>query len=78
MSRCTCPSPTDQYTIAPDTIKRLKSWRSLFIKTYGVAQQRHYKRMYEGLLYGDPKLRILRILWTQIYADYNTGKEVNT
>lgn len=69
---------TDQYTIAPDTIKRLKSWRSLFIKTYGVAQQRHYKRMYEGLLYGDPKLRILRILWTQIYADYNTGKEVNT
>lgn len=68
----------ERYTIAPDTIKRLKSWRSLFIKTYGVAQQNHYKRMYEGLLYGDPKLRILRILWTQIYTDYNTGKEVNT
>ena len=27
--------------------------------------------MYEGLLYGDPKLRILRILWTTIYNDHN-------
>ena len=27
--------------------------------------------MYEGLLYGDPKMRILRILWTTIYNDHN-------
>lgn len=33
--------------------------------------------MYEGLLYGDPKMRILRILWTQIYDDYNPKKKVN-
>ena len=26
--------------------------------------------MYEGLLYGDPKMRILRILWTTIYNDH--------
>lgn len=65
---------TDKYTIAADTIKHLKSWRSLFIKTYGVAQQKHYKRMYEGLLYGDPKMRILRILWSVIYNDYNDKK----
>lgn len=63
---------TDKYTIASDTVKHLKAWRSLFLKTYGVAQQKHYKRMYEGLLYGDPKMRILRILWTVIYTDYNT------
>lgn len=62
---------TDKYTIASDTVKHLKAWRSLFLKTYGVAQQKHYKRMYEGLLYGDPKMRILRILWTVIYTDYN-------
>lgn len=40
-------------------------------KTYGIAEQKHYKTMYEGLLYGDPKMRILRILWTTIYNDHN-------
>ncbi|MBQ8201453.1 MAG: phosphoadenosine phosphosulfate reductase family protein [Clostridia bacterium] len=63
---------TDKYTIAPDTKKHLRSWRSLFIKTYGVADQSHYKKMYEGILYGDPKSRILRILWTDIFNDYNS------
>ena len=43
----------------------------MFIKTYGIAEQKHYKTMYEGLLYGDPKMRILRILWTTIYNDHN-------
>ncbi len=69
---------TDKYTIAKDTLARLPNWRSLFIKSYGIADQSHYKKMYEGILYGDPKMRILRILWTQIYQDYNTeafGKE---
>lgn len=64
---------TDQYTIAKDTKAHLTNWRSLFIKTYGVATQNHYKRMYEGLLYGDPKSRILRILWTMIYTEYNAS-----
>ena len=26
--------------------------------------------MYEGLLYGDPKKRILRILWSTVFNDY--------
>lgn len=64
---------TERYTIAKDTKKRLPNWRSLFIKSYGIAAQKHYKRMYEGILYGDPKCRILRILWTTIFTDYNTG-----
>ncbi len=34
-------------------------------------QNKHYKKMYEGILYGDPKMRILRILWQEIYTDYN-------
>ena len=67
---------TDNYTIASDTKKHFKAWRSLFIKTYGIAQEKHYKRMYEGLLYGDPKSRVLRILWTNIYLDYNSSKGV--
>lgn len=62
---------TDRYTIARDTLARLDSWRSLFIKSYGIASQKHYKTMYEGILYGDPKMRVLRILWQEIYQDYN-------
>lgn len=64
---------TDRYTIAKDTRAHLDSWRSLFIKSYGIAQQKHYKTMYEGILYGDPKMRVLRILWQEIYQDYNEG-----
>lgn len=63
---------TDRYTIAPDTKKKLGSWRSLYIKTSGIATQKHYKRIYEGILYGDPKSRTLRNMWTEIYSDYNT------
>ena len=64
---------TDRYTIAKDTKARLNTWQSLFIKTYGIADQSHYRKMYEAILYGDPKLRVLRILWTQIYQDYNSS-----
>ena len=62
----------ERYTIASDTKKKLGNWRGLFIKTYGIATQQHYKKMYEGLLYGDPKSRVLRILWTSIFTDFNT------
>ena len=65
----------DRYTIAADTKKRLGNWRGLFIKTYGIATQAHYKRMYEGILYGDPKARILRILWSEIYQNFNTSSK---
>lgn len=61
----------ERYTIAKDTLSHIEHWRGLFIKTYGIAEQKHYKTMYEGLLYGDPKMRILRILWTTIYNDHN-------
>lgn len=63
----------ERYTIASDTLKKISSWKSMFVKSYGIATQKHYKKMYEGLLYGDPKQRVLRILWTQIYQDYNTS-----
>ena len=63
---------TEKYTIAKDTKKRLNNWRSLFVKSYGIASQKHYKRMYEAILYGDPKMRLLRILWSMIFTEYNT------
>ncbi|MCD7805430.1 MAG: phosphoadenosine phosphosulfate reductase family protein [Oscillospiraceae bacterium] len=68
----------ERYNIAKDTKAKIGSWRSMFIKTYGIATDKHYKKMYEGLLYGDPKQRVLRILWTDIYGTYNTStKEVS-
>ena len=60
----------DKYTIASDTAETLHHWRDLFKRTYGIATQKHYKAMYESLLYGDPKRRMLRILWSTIYNDY--------
>lgn len=64
------------YTIPADTSENLSSWRNLFLKTHGVATEKHYKRMYEALLYGDPKSRVLRILWSTIYNDYNSKSKV--
>lgn len=61
---------TKKYNIAKDTLRTLPAWRSLYRKTYGIATQKHYKTMYEGLLYGDPKMRVLRILWSTIFNDY--------
>ena len=60
----------DKYTIASDTAETLHHWRDMFKRTYGIATQKHYKAMYESLLYGDPKRRMLRILWSKIFNDY--------
>lgn len=60
----------EKYTIAKDTAASLPYWRTFFKRTYGIATQKHYKTMYEGLLYGDPKKRILRILWSTVFNDY--------
>lgn len=67
---------TDKYTIAKDTLRTLSSWRLLYRKTYGIATQKHYKTMYEGILYGDPKMRVYRILYSTIFNDYaNVARE---
>ena len=45
--------------------------------------QRHFKKMYEALMAGDPKKRTLRAIYTDIFTDYvkyartTQGKEVN-
>lgn len=61
---------TDKYRINHDTAKTLGTWRRLFIKSDGMAQQKHYKKMYESIINGDPKQRDLRTLLNTIYADY--------
>ncbi len=50
-----------------------KQYRKLFIRMDGMARPRDYRKMYEGLVAGDPKLRTLRAIYQDIscaYADY--------
>lgn len=60
----------DKYRINHDTRKTLGRWRRLYIKSDGMALPKHYKRMYEAILNGDPKGRDYRSLLVTIYADY--------
>jgi len=70
----------ERYTIPPDTKKNLSAWKSWFVQSYGFATQKEYKEFYEGLLYGDPKRRVLRGLWTKtfIQAHKDMRKEAGT
>ena len=53
-----------------------KQYRKLFIRMDGMARPRDYRKMYEGLVAGDPKLRTLRAIYQDIscaYAAYATS-----
>jgi len=65
---------TDKYNINHDTLARLGDWRSLFVRIDGKARQKHYKKMYESILYGDPKGRDRRSLIISVFTDY--AKEI--
>lgn len=69
----------ERYTIPSDTLKKINLWRRLFIKSYGmVIDDATYRKMYEGVLYGDPKLRVYRILFSTIFNDYaNLARKEN-
>ena len=45
-------------------------YRSFYIKNHDVMQPRDFKRMYEALLAGDPKLRSLRAMYVTVYSAY--------
>ena len=59
-----------------------RSYRQLYIKGFSFMTQRHFKKMYEALMAGDPKKRSLRAIYTDIFTDYTkyskqTGMGVN-
>lgn len=50
-----------------------RQYRKLFIRTDGMAQPSDYRKMYEALIAGDPKLRTMRAIYQNIatfYAGY--------
>lgn len=53
----------------PHKQKVARSYRSTLLKIDGIATEKHYKRLYEGLLAGDPKLRTLRAVQQIAFSD---------
>lgn len=60
----------EKYTIAKDTQKQLPRWRNFYIKFYGMITDKQYKRIYESILYGDPKGRVMRIMYKDCALEY--------
>lgn len=46
-----------------------KLYKRMYIKMDGYLTTKHYKKMYEGIIAGDPKCRTLRAIWTSIGTD---------
>jgi len=60
----------DQYFTNEKTRNVARRYRQMFIKAYSFMERKHWKRMYEAIQAGDPKLRSLRAMYTDIFTDY--------
>lgn len=60
----------DNYFTNPRTKEVARSYKQLYIKGYSFMTQRHFKKMYEALMAGDPKKRSLRAIYTDVFTDY--------
>lgn len=47
-----------------------RAYRNLYVKGFSFMQPKHFKKMYEAVMAGDPKLRSLRAIYTDIFTDY--------
>ena len=60
----------DKYFSTPLTRSVANAYRKAFAKYDGIARQRDYRKMYDALMAGDPKLRTLRAVNMDIYCHY--------
>ncbi len=60
----------DKYFDTPHKKKIAKSYKNFFLSVCAIADQKDYKKIYEGLMSGDPKSRTLRALYQQVYTRY--------
>lgn len=63
----------DNYFDTPNKRRVGISYKRLFINMEGMAKPKDYKRVYNGLMSGDPKLRTLRAVYLTIFSDYNAS-----
>lgn len=61
--------PGDFFT-TPHKQNVAKQYRKLLLRMDGMARPRDYRKMYEGLIAGDPKLRTLRAIYQDISTAY--------
>ena len=59
-----------RYFHTRDRMELAKSYKKLYIKGFSFMQQKHFKKMYEAIMAGDPKKRTLRAIYTDIFTDY--------
>jgi len=60
----------DKHFTTPLTKTVADQYRKAFIRHDGIARQRDYRKMYDALIAGDPKLRTLRAVNMDIYSAY--------
>lgn len=63
----------DEYFDTPAKRRVANGYKRLFINMEGMAQPKDYKRAYDGLMSGDPKLRTLRAVYLTIFSQYNSS-----
>lgn len=59
-----------KYFTNPSTQHTAEEYRKFFIRNSMVMEQGHFRRMHDALIAGDPKLRSLRALYSQVFGDY--------
>ena len=62
----------DRHFTNPTTRRVGKQYKHAFIKIDAMALPKHYKKMYDALVAGDPKLRTLRAVYQNVFGDYAT------
>lgn len=62
---------TNDYTIGKDTVKNIRYYRRLYMKAYYAITDADCKRMYEWIIFGDPKNKGIRTVPISIFARYN-------
>lgn len=60
----------EKYFTAPGTQRVAKTYRAFLVRNSFFMEQKHYQRMYEAIMAGDPKLRSQRALYTTVFGDY--------
>lgn len=60
----------DKIFTTPHTRQVAERYRILFLKASSIADNEDYRKIYEGLMAGDPKLRTQRSLYQQIFTKY--------
>lgn len=60
----------DKYFTNPGTKKVAAAYRRIYIKNYEMLTDKHFRRIHDALIAGDPKLRSLRAIFKGITSDY--------